>query len=58
MRFHDYLAAQAQGIALVLPGHFATERFGIVALAERLGSSFSGLDVSASEVEADPVQWV
>ena len=25
MRFHDYLTAQAQGLALLLPGHYATE---------------------------------
>ena len=29
LRFHDFLAAQAHGLSLVLPGHYATERFGI-----------------------------
>jgi dinuclear metal center YbgI/SA1388 family protein len=57
-RFHEYLAAQTQGIGLVLPGHYATERLGIVALAERLGSSFCGLHVSASQAETDLVKWI
>jgi putative NIF3 family GTP cyclohydrolase 1 type 2 len=59
MRFHDYLAARAQGIALVLPGHYATERFGIEELAERLQARWPGeVQVWASRREADPVQWV
>src|SRR5262249_6251921 len=36
LRFHDYLAAQAQGLALVLPGHYATERCGVEELAAML----------------------
>src|SRR5207248_2216005 len=35
-RFHDYLAARAAGLALVLPGHYATERGGVEDLAGRL----------------------
>jgi dinuclear metal center YbgI/SA1388 family protein len=58
MRFHDYLSAQAQGIALVLPGHYATERFGVVALAERLKEQFPAIEISASAAETDPVRWV
>jgi dinuclear metal center YbgI/SA1388 family protein len=55
MRFHDYLAAQAQNVALLLPGHYATERCGIEDLAERLQRDFPGLQVSASRRERDPV---
>jgi dinuclear metal center YbgI/SA1388 family protein len=58
MRFHDYLAAQAQGITLCLPGHYATERFGVEELAGRLREQFPGLDVAASRREQDPVHWV
>jgi dinuclear metal center YbgI/SA1388 family protein len=58
MRFHDYLSAQSQGIALVLPGHFATERFGVVALADRLKDQFPQSVVTASSAETDPVRWV
>jgi dinuclear metal center YbgI/SA1388 family protein len=57
-RFHDYLAAQAAGLALVLPGHYATERFGVETLAERLQSRWLELSVWASRREGDPVGWV
>jgi dinuclear metal center YbgI/SA1388 family protein len=58
MRFHDYLAAQAQGIALILPGHYATERFAVEELAERLRQRWGDLEVTASRRETDPVTWV
>ena len=55
VRFHDCLAAQAQRIALVLPGHYATERIGIEALAERLTGQFPTLQIWASQCERDPL---
>jgi dinuclear metal center YbgI/SA1388 family protein len=58
MRFHDYLSAEAQGIALVLPGHYATERPAVEELAARLGKEFPELAVWPSRREADPVKWV
>lgn len=58
MRFHDYLSAQAQGIALALPGHYATERFGVEALAERIAARWPGVAATASAAERDPVTWV
>jgi dinuclear metal center YbgI/SA1388 family protein len=58
MRFHDYLRARADGLALILPGHYASERCGIEELAEHLRSQFPQLHVWASERETDPVQWV
>jgi dinuclear metal center YbgI/SA1388 family protein len=58
MRFHDYLAAQAHGIALILPGHYATERCGVEDLARRLGERWPDLRAWASYREADPVFWV
>jgi dinuclear metal center YbgI/SA1388 family protein len=58
MRFHDYLHARAQGLALILPGHYATERCGIEDLAERLRGHFPQLLVWASTRESDPVHWV
>ena len=57
-RFHDYLSAQAHGLALVLPGHYATERFGVEELAERLHQQFPELEVWSSNSETDPVHWV
>ncbi|HZV05634.1 MAG TPA: Nif3-like dinuclear metal center hexameric protein [Gemmataceae bacterium] len=58
MRFHDYLLARAQGLSLILPGHYASERCGIEDLAERLRGQFPQLHVWASMRETDPVQWV
>ncbi|HEY7155958.1 MAG TPA: Nif3-like dinuclear metal center hexameric protein [Gemmataceae bacterium] len=58
MRFHDYLSAAAQGLTLVLPGHYATERCGIEELADRLRGQFPHIHIWASEREADPVRWV
>lgn len=57
MRFHDYLAAQDRGLALLLPGHYASERIGVERLAERLKTRWPDLDVWASTHEADPVIW-
>jgi dinuclear metal center YbgI/SA1388 family protein len=58
VRFHDYLAAQERGLALVLPGHYATERFGVEALAARLREPWKDVEVWASRRERDPVTWV
>jgi dinuclear metal center YbgI/SA1388 family protein len=58
MRFHDYLAAQAQGVSLLLPGHYATERFAVEELADWLSGKWDGVQVSASGRETDPVSWV
>ena len=58
MRFHDYLHARAEGLALILPGHYASERCGIEDLAEHLRNHFPQLHVWASEREADPVHWI
>ena len=58
MRYHDYLAADAAGLGLILPGHHATERCGVEDLAERLRAEWPDLDIWASETEADPVTWV
>lgn len=56
-RFHDYLDAKARGLALVLPGHYTTERLGVEDLARRLATAFPALAVSASTRETDPVSW-
>jgi dinuclear metal center YbgI/SA1388 family protein len=57
-RFHDVLAAQAQRIALVLPGHYASERCGVEDLAARLRQQFSSLEIWASRRERDPLSGV
>src|SRR5262245_34908112 len=38
MRFHDALAARDAGVAVILPGHYATERPAVEALARRLAA--------------------
>ena len=57
-RFHACLEARTLGIALVLPGHYATERPAMEILAGILRGRFPDLTVHASEVETDPIQWV
>jgi len=58
VRFHDCLTAQAQGIALVLPGHYATERGGVETLAARLHLQFPALHIWASRRETEPLRVV
>jgi dinuclear metal center YbgI/SA1388 family protein len=58
MSFHQTLAAQAQPIGLVLPGHYATERCGMESLAEQLQREFPTLKVWASQRERDSLEWV
>ncbi len=58
MRFHDYLAAQAHGLALLLPGHYATERFGVEELAAHIKEALPTLTVWPSCREQDPVTWL
>jgi dinuclear metal center YbgI/SA1388 family protein len=56
-RFHSCLEARAAGIALVLAGHYATERPAMEHLAQILGQEFTGVTAWASRVERDPVGW-
>ena len=54
-RFHACLEARELGLAMILPGHYATERFAMESLAHRLGQKFPSLVVTASQDERDPV---
>jgi dinuclear metal center YbgI/SA1388 family protein len=56
-RFHTCLEAQATGVALLLPGHFASERFAVECLAEVLARQFPDVGVWASRQEEDPIGW-
>lgn len=56
-RFHACLEARDLEIAMVLPGHYASERPAVEELAGRIGRQFNNLDVWASRVESDPVKW-
>ena len=56
-RFHSCLEAEASNIALILPGHYATERPAMEQLAEVLRVQFPGLIVRPSDSEYDPVKF-
>ncbi|WP_425618721.1 Nif3-like dinuclear metal center hexameric protein [Anatilimnocola sp. NA78] len=56
--FHTCLEAESLGMSLLLPGHFASERFACEQLAEVLAKEFPGLHVWASQTEKDPVKWM
>ena len=43
---------------MLLPGHFASERFAVECLAEVLAGQFPDLQVWASRREHDPLTWV
>ncbi len=58
VRFHDCLAAEAAGIALVLPGHYATERPAVEELATKLAEAFPAATVSASKADQDPLRSI
>lgn len=56
-RFHACLEARAAGVALVLPGHYATERPAVEQLATRIATHFSDIVCAPSTQEHDPVHW-
>jgi len=55
-RFHACLEAQAQNVGLIMPGHYASERFALVRLAEQLAEAFPELTVTAAESDVDPIR--
>jgi dinuclear metal center YbgI/SA1388 family protein len=57
-RFHTCLEAEALQMGLLLPGHFASERFAVECLAEILAQQFPSVEVWASRRERDPLQWM
>ena len=54
-RFHSVLEARAQGVNLILLGHYSSERPAIEQLATMLAVEFAEVDVWASRVECDPL---
>lgn len=56
--FHTLLEARTAGVAVVLAGHYASERFALDRLAEWLASQQAELMVWASRNERDPVRLV
>jgi len=57
-RLHTCYDAEARGVALLLAGHYASERFGVERLAGVLAKQFPELTVWASRDESDPLQWL
>ncbi|MGL4423883.1 MAG: Nif3-like dinuclear metal center hexameric protein [Gemmataceae bacterium] len=58
LRFHELLRAEAGNLAVLMPGHFATERPALEWLADRLTQVFPGLVAFASAAETDPLKFV
>jgi len=58
LRLHAAVEAKAAGIAVVVVGHHASERFAMDTLAKRLAEAVPGLDVRPSSVETDPLSWI
>ena len=57
-RFHSCLEARDSKMGMILPGHYASERFAMETLAEVLVQRFKGLSFTASQSERDPVQSI
>ncbi len=58
VRFHDALTARGANVALVLPGHYATERPAVEDLAAQLAANFSGVTAWVSRDERDPLATI
>lgn len=56
-RFHTLLEARTAGIALLVAGHYATERPALERLAQILANQFPALTVWPSRNETDPLEW-
>jgi dinuclear metal center YbgI/SA1388 family protein len=56
-RLHTCYEAEARGIAMLLTGHYASERFGVERLADVLADQFPSVTVWASRDERDPLCW-
>ncbi len=55
VRFHDALAARGANVALILPGHYATERPAVEDLSAKLAADWPGVVAWASRAERDPL---
>lgn len=55
--FHTCLEAKAQSVALVLVGHYASERFAVEKLATMLSEAFPTANVWSSRQETDPIHF-
>jgi putative NIF3 family GTP cyclohydrolase 1 type 2 len=56
MTFHHCLEAEARGVSVVLAGHFASERFALLSLADYLTDQLVDAQVWASRHESNPIR--
>ena len=56
--FHTCLEAEATAMALLLPGHYASERFAVEQLVDVIAAEFTELEIWASRQEKDPLAWI
>jgi dinuclear metal center YbgI/SA1388 family protein len=56
--FHKAIEAESLNLAMILVGHYASERFGVECLAEVLKREFAPLTVWAARQERDPLRFV
>ena len=60
-KFHQYLEASANGLALIMPGHYASERFAVEQLADVIANHFCDREgtptVWASQDESEPLRF-
>ncbi len=56
LTFHSCLEAEARGVGVVLAGHFASERFALLSLADYLTDQLAAVEVWASRQERDPLR--
>lgn len=56
MGFHECLRCRSLGVGVILTGHYASERFALETLADRLRAGLAGIEVAASQVESDPLR--
>mgnify|MGYP002635784526 CR=1 FL=1 len=54
-RFHSALEARAEGINLILLGHYSSERPAVEQLAKTLAVEFTNAEIYASRAETDPL---
>jgi len=60
-KFHQYLEATANDVAMILPGHYASERFAVEQLTDAIANQFRDLEtppiVWTSRFESDPLRF-
>ncbi len=56
-RFHACLEARSRNLALILPGHYASEHFAVETLAGKLTARFAELTCFASREDREVLHW-